>query len=194
MCIQVQPPGPGTPDKELVVVVTPFKKSCRQDDSYYRKCPGSDRCIKNELFCDGLVNCDGEPKDEQDEFCLVNSSLNNVDMFLSIPIIILIVIFALLGLMFIIFMIRFFLVAMRTAKRTGAEVQGEAERLRPLAASSPALAPAPPPASAPVPAPAPALPPHPPSYSEVVAAEFKDDPPKYSEIPQESHTVICKNC
>ena len=199
MSVQVQPPGPGTPDKELVVVVTPFKKSCRQDDSYYRKCPGSDRCIKNELFCDGLVNCDGEPKDEQEEFCLVNSSLNNVDMFLSIPIIILIVIFVLLVVMFIIFLSRHFYIAL---KRKNCDRGGESERraLQDPSASSPRschVSGSSPRGSQVVSPTAPAhvtpsLPPHPPSYSEAMGSEYKDDPPKYSEVPEEAHTVIYK--
>ena len=36
------------------------------------------------------------------------------------------------------------------------------------------------------------LPFNPPSYSEVMGVQYKDDPPKYSEFPQESHTVIDK--
>ena len=38
------------------------------------------------------------------------------------------------------------------------------------------------------------LPPHPPSYSEAIGVDYKDDPPKYSEVPEETHMVIDKNC
>lgn len=198
----LSPTQPNSGPKELSLIVTPFRKRCRTDDQYYRKCPGSDRCIKRELFCDGFVNCDGHPKDEQEEYCLVNPSIGgNVDMFLSIPIIILIVIFALLGVMFVIFMIRLFYVSMKT-KRTNSSPDAEAERraLRDSSVStspsrssrspvSTEMSPTAPQAVAP-----PAnLPPHPPTYVEVMGGDYKDDPPKYSEVPEDSHSVIYKS-
>ena len=126
--LSIKPPPYGQPNKQLSFTVTPFKKKCSDNDSYYRKCPGSQRCIKHELFCDGLVNCDGDPKDEQEEYCLINSSISNVDMFLSIPIIILIVIFVILGIMFIIFMIRLLYVTLRSKNSQQHPHSGEAER------------------------------------------------------------------
>jgi len=199
--LSIYPPASGQPHKELNLVVTPFKKKCYSDDSYYRKCPGSSKCIKRELFCDGFINCDGDPKDEQEEFCLVNSSLSNVDMFLSIPIIILIVIFVLLVVMFIIFLSRHFYIAL---KRKNCDRGGESERraLQDPPTSSPRSCNShmsgistrgshvmPPSAPAHL---TPSLPPHPPSYSEAMGSEYKDDPPKYSEVPEEAHTVIYK--
>ena len=50
--LSIHPTKPGQPDKELKLIVTPFKKACVTDDRYYRKCPGTDKCIKLELFCD----------------------------------------------------------------------------------------------------------------------------------------------
>ena len=126
--LSITPPDYGQPRKELSFTVTPFKKKCSDHDNYYRKCPGSDKCIKHELFCDGLVNCDGDPKDEQEEFCLINSSISNVDMFLSIPIIILIVIFVILGIMFVIFMVRLLYVTLRSKNSQQQPQSGEAER------------------------------------------------------------------
>lgn len=194
--------------KELKMIVTPFKKRCSSEDNYYRKCPGTDndKCIKRELFCDGIVNCDGEPKDEQEEFCKVNSSLGSIDIFPSIPIIILIVVFGIVFLMMIIFVARRVSQALRR-KTVTVERGGEAERraLRdPISANSPA---SPSDSSRGLQAlrsqlssgsntelsqPTAPLPFNPPSYSEVMGVQYKDDPPKYSEFPQESHTVIDK--
>jgi len=217
--LAVNPPGPGEPAKYLSLTVTPFKKKCNEGDQYYRKCPGSEKCIKHELFCDGIVNCDGEPKDEQEEYCLVNSSINNVDMFLSIPILILIIIFALLGVMFVIFMLRLLYISL-TTKRHQPRSRNESERRAlhdyPSSCSSPIrshltqITPESPDrglaglqtrltsnnpdrASAPPPSSNTQLPPHPPSYNEVMGVEFKEDPPKYSETPEEAHLVIDKS-
>lgn len=195
---RLAPSQPGRAPKELSMIVTPFRKRCRNDDNYYKKCPGSERCIKRELFCDGFVNCDGHPKDEQEEYCLVNPSLGP-DLVLSIPIIILIVIFALLGVMFTIFMIRMFYVSMR-AKRTNSSSSAGADAERRAlreSTSSPATSPTRSTRSqestelSPT---APAnLPPHPPTYVEVMGHDYKDDPPKYSEVPEDSHSVIYKS-
>jgi len=193
--------------KELRLIVTPFKKSCSSDDNYYRKCPGTNKCIKRELFCDGIVNCDGLPKDEQEEFCMVNSSLGNVDVLPSIPIIILIVVFGIVGLMLLIFCVRCISQAIRGKPlEPGAEVERRALRdIRPTSPSHSSQAPeelltlpgsntntGPSQPSAPLP-----LPFNPPSYSEVMGVQYKDDPPKYSEYPQysteQSQQVIEKN-
>lgn len=210
--LAVNPPGPGEPAKYLSLTVTPFKKKCHEGDQYYRKCPGSERCIKHELFCDGIVNCDGEPKDEQEEYCLVNSSINNVDMFLSIPILILIIIFALLGVMFVIFMIRLLFITLNSKRQqSGSSNEGERRALQNYSPSPRShLTPESPNrglaglqtrlttihpdrASAPPPTSNNQLPPHPPSYNEVMGVEFKEDPPKYTETPEEAHLVIDKS-
>ena len=201
--LSIHPPAPGSPNKELSLVVTPFKKQCSSSDGYYKQCPGSKKCIKRELFCDGFVNCDGDPKDEQEEYCLVNSSISNENAFLSIPIIILIVIFVLLGIMFTIFMLRFLCIAIKSSRRTNLNTSGpEVEAERRALASGPgdlslsglSRTEAAPSAPTSQPEVSPGLPLQPPSYSEVVSStEYKDDPPKYSEVPEESHTVIYKN-
>ena len=63
--LSIHPPRPGQPAKELRLIVTPFKKSCDMNDKDYRKCPGTEKCIKQELFCDGIINCAGDPKDKR---------------------------------------------------------------------------------------------------------------------------------
>ena len=193
--ISVRPPQYGQESKELKLIVTPFKKSCSPTDNYYRKCPGTNRCIRQELFCDGIVNCDGQP-DEQEESCR-NSSLGNVDVFPSIPIIILIVVFGIVALMIIIFIVRWVSLILRgRTVEPGPEVERRALReLSPATPShsgrgveDPLTLPSQP--SAP-------LPYNPPSYSEVmgVGVQYKDDPPKYSEYPTEHppHQVIGKD-
>ena len=85
------------PPKQLKLVVTPFKKQCSGEDHYYRRCPSSTgQCIKRELFCDGMINCGGVEKDEQEEYCLQHLGAG-LDMFMTIPIIILIVVFSIVG-------------------------------------------------------------------------------------------------
>ena len=197
--ISVRPPLQGQESKELKLIVTPFKKSCSSEDNYYRKCPGTNRCIRQELFCDGIVNCDGQP-DEQEESCL-NSSLGNVDVFPSIPIIILIVVFGIVALMIIIFLVRWVSLILkgRTAE-PGPE--GERRALRELSPSAPSRGVEDPPvslASLPSSLPSSLVPHNPPSYSEVMGGgggvQYKDDPPKYSEYPAEHplHQVIGKD-
>ena len=211
--LSIHPPRSGQARKELKLIVTPFKKSCLVSDHYYRKCPGTDKCIKQELFCDGVINCDGAPKDEQEEYCLFSSTLGNGDIILSIPIIILIVVFSIVGLMFLIFIIKLFTLAMkRKAREPAAEVErralhdplssslcdnsNPARGLRALhsqlsGASTTSDTP-----SAPLVASESeieSLPTHPPPYSEVVGIAYKDDPPKYTEHPQDLHEVLFKN-
>ena len=180
--ISVRPPKYGQESKELKLIVTPFKKFCRPEDSSYRKCPGTNRCIRQELFCDGIVNCDGQPKDEQEDSCL-NSSLGNVDVFPSIPVIILIVVSGIVGLMLIIFLVTWLSHKLRGGRpEPGQEVERRALReLSPSSSSRGVEAPPLPPSSQPS---AP-LPYNPPSYSEVMGVQYKDDPPKYSEYPTE---------
>jgi hypothetical protein len=210
--LSIHPPKPGKPSKELKLIVTPFKKSCVQDDHYYRKCPGTDKCIKQELFCDGIINCDGAPKDEQEEYCLFASSIGNGDIILSIPIIILIVVFSIVGLMFFIFIGKLFTLAL---KRKTREPAAEAERralhdpisttlcdnsnpsqgLRALhsqlsGTSTNSTTPSAPSTSE---SEVETLPPHPPPYSEVVGTVYKDAPPKYTEHAQDQHEVLFKN-
>merc|ERR1712224_1131183 len=138
--------------------------------------------------------------DEQEEFCLVNSSLGSIDIFPSIPIIILIVVFGIVLLMIIIFAVRWVSIVLKSkTSERGAEAERRALRDPISSANTPSSAPDPsrglhalrsqlssgsstqlsPPFN-------------PPSYSEVMGGEYKDDPPKYTEFPQESHQVIDK--
>ena len=53
--LSIPPPKPGQPDKELKLIVTPFKKACVTDDHYYRKCPGTDKCNVNCFVTESLT-------------------------------------------------------------------------------------------------------------------------------------------
>jgi len=216
--LAINPPKPGEGNKKVQLVVTPVKKKCPVDDRYYRQCPGTDRCIKRELFCDGIINCDGAPKDEQEEYCLIKSSSGTNDIFLSIPIIIIIVVFSIVGLMFLIFLGKLITLAFKrkTANLVQSNCQSETQALRDpisttfcetsntrgglralhsqLSGSSTISASLPP--SAPSVSESDVeiltLPPHPPPYSEAVGTIYKDDPPKYTELPEEAHEVLFK--
>ena len=60
-------PTYGNKPKEIKLIVTPFRKSCLNSRLYadYRRCPGSTRCIRSDLFCDGYLKCPEMPKDEE---------------------------------------------------------------------------------------------------------------------------------
>jgi len=114
----VHPAKKGEPNKQLKLVITPFKKHCVANDHYYKRCPSTKQpqCIKRELFCDGQINCGGFEKDEQMEYCLTHSGAG-VDMFMTIPIIILIVVFSIVGLMFFLFLVKMFATHLKRPKR-----------------------------------------------------------------------------
>ena len=64
-------------EKTLTLVVTPFKKTCKSQDSQYQKCGYRASCVRKELFCDGRVNCtwpDREPRGKQC-FVMVESTV-----------------------------------------------------------------------------------------------------------------------
>ena len=44
-------------NKIVNMVVTPFMKTCKEEDRDYKQCGYRDYCISRELFCDGRVNC-----------------------------------------------------------------------------------------------------------------------------------------
>jgi hypothetical protein len=65
--ININSPGDGQ-EKTLTMVVTPFKKTCKRQDSQYQNCGYRSSCVRKELFCDGRVNCawpDKEPRGKQ---------------------------------------------------------------------------------------------------------------------------------
>jgi len=47
----------GTRPKTLSLIVTPYRQKCSKQDRRYKRCGGSQHCIRSELFCDGNVNC-----------------------------------------------------------------------------------------------------------------------------------------
>jgi len=67
--LQLEVPPAGWPGHKTVsLTVTPYKKSCGNEDHNHRRCSLSSReCIRRELFCDGRVNCalpSSKPPDE----------------------------------------------------------------------------------------------------------------------------------
>ena len=50
------PSSPNT-HKTLSFVVTPFKKTCSSSNSSYQRCGTDGQCVREQLFCDGTVNC-----------------------------------------------------------------------------------------------------------------------------------------
>jgi len=46
------------PFRKIRIIVTVFRKNCKNDtDFWYRKCKGSNYCIRDTYFCDTLPNC-----------------------------------------------------------------------------------------------------------------------------------------
>jgi len=196
--LAVHPSARGEPAKLLHLVITPFKKQCAGDDYYYRRCPSKaasgQQCIKRELFCDGQINCGGTEKDEQQEYCLQH--LGGADMFITIPIIILIVVFSVVGLMFLVFLVKMCSTHLKP-KRPGPRQVEQTMSLCPPPPAAPARegrglralhAQLSSPPSAPAeeqPAPLPSLPP---SYTEAVSTPstplYPCAPPKYTELPE----------
>lgn len=209
--LSVFPPQHGQKHKELKLIVTPFKKECKDEDYYYWKCPSTNKCIKKELFCDGQINCDGFEKEEQTEYCLRLTDTSGVEMFISIPIIILIVVFSIVALMFLIFVMKMSTSYLRGKRpgRTGSNrcdsVQERCSLRDPLTLRSSADSNSgrglrglqaqlnSPPTAPPMLHEAETmrtgvLPPHPPSYSEAVGSHhpmYSDNPPKYTEHPED---------
>ena len=46
--------------RHLTLLVTPYRKQCGPGEPGWRRCSAG-RCVKRELFCDGRVNCAGQP-------------------------------------------------------------------------------------------------------------------------------------
>jgi len=216
----VHPSRKGQPNKQLKLVITPFKKHCAPNDHYYRRCPSTKQpqCIRRELFCDGQINCGGHEKDEQMEYCIAHLG-SGVDMFMTIPIIILIVVFSIVGLMFLLFLIKMFATHLKPKRRaerrvdrghrqveqtmslcpppTAAAAQ-EGRGLRALQAqlsSNPSDSQPSAPLS-PLAPDHPGLPSLPPSYTEAVSTSstplYPCAPPKYSELPEGGSTAVIR--
>ena len=45
------------PLRKLRIIVTVFKKSCKDGDMWYRRCKGTNHCVRQGYFCDTLANC-----------------------------------------------------------------------------------------------------------------------------------------
>ena len=192
----IHPSEPQQQTKHLRLIVTPFKKVCSKSDYLYKQCPSNKKCIKRELFCDGIINCDGEEKEEKDEYCLKESVLPGSGMFMSIPVIIIIVIVSLVVIMGTIVLCK---VAREYYKLVIIRSEGPPARTPPTITRSNTtrtpsssvlqrditehhITP-----SAPIMSTGeahPYLSPLPPSYNEVMGIGFKEDPPKYSEFPE----------
>eukprot|EP00092_Neocalanus_flemingeri_P013004 GFUD01014014.1.p1 GENE.GFUD01014014.1~~GFUD01014014.1.p1 ORF type:complete len:349 (-),score=87.14 GFUD01014014.1:15-1061(-) len=69
--ISIKPPALGQEQKQLRLVVTPFKKSCSGSDAWWWPCKGSGQCVRRDLLCDGVLNCAGGDSvgDEQADVC-----------------------------------------------------------------------------------------------------------------------------
>jgi hypothetical protein len=209
--VEIHPSEHHQPTKHLKLIVTPFKKLCSKNDYLYKQCPSNNKCIKRELFCDGVINCDGEEKDEKEEYCLKGSILPGSGIFMSIPVIIIVVVVSLVVIMGIIVFckitISFF--KPRNAQDTPTRRRRGDQSSCPTSARASAsprdalpdrrtipprgtascsttpryLAPRP---SAPVMSmgdEGPYMSPLPPSYNQVMGIVYKEEPPKYSEFP-----------
>jgi len=210
----VHPSKKGQLNKQLKLVITPFKKHCAANDHYYRRCPSTKQpqCIRRELFCDGQVNCGGDEKDEQIEYCLTHPG---VDMFMTIPIIILIVVFSIVGLMFVLFLIKMCASRLKPKRRADrrldrasghrqveqtislcpppAAVSQEGRGLRALHAQLSTNPSASQPSAE---DPQSGLPSLPPSYMEAVSTPhnplYPQPPPKYTELPEAGTTAVIR--
>jgi len=184
--LEIHRSEPRQSTKHLKLIVTPFKKVCSKSDYLYKQCPGNKKCIKRELFCDGIINCDGEEKEEKDEYCLKTSVLPGSGIFMSIPVIIIVIIVSLVVIMGTIVLCKvareyFKSVLLRTEGPPDRSTTPSSEVLQrhitdhhttpsaPIMSTSEAY---------------PYLSPLPPSYNEVMGIGSKEDPPKYSEFPE----------
>lgn len=188
--------------KSLTLVVTPFKKGCTHRDSqFYMACPGSSQCIKRHLFCDGRVNCGNQRNtDEDGVFC--QGRADSGSFVPNIPVIVIVIVVILVGIMLLYLLLSKFTRRLKqrmteeepgeagpVERRGGAQRggvrglaglvgRGEAAEARPRA---PDLEEEEEEEAVPMNT----LPSNPPSYSEVVGVP-SDDPPKYSELPEDS--------
>jgi len=192
--IEIYPSDEDKPAKQVHLIVTPFKKVCTKNDFLYKQCPGSNKCIKRDLFCDGVINCDGD--DEKDEHCFKDRVHPGSGFFQSIPVIIIIVLVCLVALMGTVMFCKVassYLSIIKSTRedlssplddfeislpgRPSAPISQESSEVSAIGVVWP---------SAPLREEGPFMNPLPPSYHEVMAIDNRiprDDPPKYSEFP-----------
>lgn len=185
--------------KSLRLIVTPYRKRCAQEEIDFRqkfaRCPGSERCLSQRLFCEGLVKCDVLTSDQWERSCSPKSTGSSS---MHLPLAIIIAVFSVIGVTFLALGAKMvfvhFIGAGLTSRRltedgpesemvTRRGVRSGSSSGGSLALRSMAVSP-----SSPLrgreEGEGGALPPLPPSYTEAVAsgAQWKDDPPKYSDI------------
>lgn len=197
--LEIHPSKPHEATKHLKLIVTPFKKVCSKSDYLYKQCPSNKKCIKRELFCDGIINCDGEEKEEKDEFCTKSSVLPGSGIFMSIPVIIIVTIVSLVVIMGTIVLCKvareYFKSLLRPEQSPSTGSPPSTTRITNTGEVPPGVPVAPlrnildhdPRPSAPIMSTGesyPYLSPLPPSYNEVMGIGYKEDPPKYSEFPE----------
>ena len=44
-------------NKMVKLTFTPFVENCTQNKVHHSQCPGTTKCIHEDLFCDGVINC-----------------------------------------------------------------------------------------------------------------------------------------
>lgn len=113
-------PTYGNNSKEIKLIVTPFRKSCLKSGIYkdYRPCPGSTKCIRSNLFCDGVINCPEMPKDEEADHC--EETVSKVEKYHNVPLAMIILLAVLVVIALIAYFIRDVFVICRhlTTKRS----------------------------------------------------------------------------
>ena len=98
-------PTHGNYTKLIEIVITPFRKECYNSQKLrdFRPCPGTTKCIRSELFCDGVVNCPEMPKNEETEHCGIE--LEIVEEYYNVPLVMIV----LLVVLFLISLVAYFM-------------------------------------------------------------------------------------
>lgn len=182
--VRVTTPPLGAKPKTLTLVVTPFKKSCRPKDLYYRQCRYSTKCIRKELFCDGRVNCAWPYTEPADEVYCKEVSLPAKETwkFSDLSTVLIVILIIVLVLTALYCGIVKFRTRIKTVKKNSSADEQRVNMSRQVHRVSTAI-------------PQhflPSCPPHPPSslpppYTEVCLPPVVPvDPPKYSALPQQN--------
>jgi len=188
-------PAHNNQNKEVKLVVAPFRKACDdEDEDYYKRCPGTDRCFRRQYFCDNIVKCAVLTADERNRFCVKNTDSGG---FMYLPVIIIVIVVLIITAALIGFGIKLVLshlkgnniqsietVTLRNSanpRSCGPEQEAQAastlltperDQRRPTSQEDPSDLQEQ------------ELPSLPPSYDEVVGVGYRDDPPKYSEVQE----------
>ena len=190
-------PVPQHASPKLVrLLVAPSKQGCVTDD-YYKRCDNSDQCFKRELFCEKVVKCAVLKGDDLERVC---PSKDSPGSFLYLPIIIIIIVFSIIAFSLLGFGVKILVKQFtrdrhfRSVSCTGPvsvpRVAGSSVRIgsslaateRQALRSSRQTESLTESCSQEV-----NISPPPPSYSEVVAMNMKELPPKYDDIVHQDH-------